>query len=312
MLQINDFFCGAGGMGLGFQQAGFEIAGAWDWDTFAVKSYAENVGSHVKEANISEMSASDVPSVHVWTFGFPCQDLSIAGEQAGLEGSRSRMFFEIMRLLDDTPDSQKPDVILAENVEQLKKYLPRLEQEYAKRGYRMTYVLYNSKYWGVPQNRERYFVVGTRSDKPFVFADEQRSHVPKLSCILESEVASKFFLPSERTAKIVKAVKQRHSDIVLFGRMQHYKNDQMNRIYDVNGIAPTLLVVSGGGRQHKIYDPAYDAVRYLTPREYFRLQGFSDDYKFVCYDTQLYKQAGNAVTVSVAKAVAEAIGGYLK
>ena len=78
-LRVNDFFCGCGGMGLAFQKAGFEIAGAWDYDKHAVQSYRENVGNHVQKADIREMKWSDIPRADVWAFGFPCQDLSVAG-----------------------------------------------------------------------------------------------------------------------------------------------------------------------------------------------------------------------------------------
>jgi DNA (cytosine-5)-methyltransferase 1 len=103
MFTVNDFFCGCGGLGLGFIQAGFKIQKAWDFDKYAVQSYRENVGDHVIQADITKMTYQDVPGANVWAFGFPCQDLSLAGKQAGLfEGKRSGLFFEIMRLLDET------------------------------------------------------------------------------------------------------------------------------------------------------------------------------------------------------------------
>lgn len=81
---VNDFFCGCGGMGVGFLNADYKIAGAWDFDKYAVQSYDHNVGHHVKQADIKEMTWQDVPFAHIWAFGFPCQDLSVAGKQAGL------------------------------------------------------------------------------------------------------------------------------------------------------------------------------------------------------------------------------------
>lgn len=107
-LAVNDFFCGAGGMGLGFKQAGFTIAGAWDFDKFAVATYNANVGNHVQQKDIREMTYLDVPQATVWTFGFPCQDLSVAGKMAGLyEGKRSGLFFEVMRLLDEIRERER-------------------------------------------------------------------------------------------------------------------------------------------------------------------------------------------------------------
>ncbi|MDD2960075.1 MAG: DNA cytosine methyltransferase [Lachnospiraceae bacterium] len=134
MYTLNDFFCGCGGLGLGFQNAGFKIVGAWDFDKYAVQTYRENVGDHVVQADIQTLHIEDIPKADAWAFGFPCQDLSVAGKQAGLKlecmacgekwevnyddytgenvcpvcggtetkaGSRSGMFFEIMRLIEE-------------------------------------------------------------------------------------------------------------------------------------------------------------------------------------------------------------------
>jgi DNA (cytosine-5)-methyltransferase 1 len=207
---VNDFFCGAGGMGLGFKQAGYEILGAWDFDKYAVETYRHNVGDHVEQADVSEMTWQDLPVADVWTFGFPCQDLSYAGNRAGIfEGKRSGLFFEIMRLLEEIEEvrgmDSLPKIIMAENVKGLKNYLPVLEEEYNKRGYKMYYKLLNSKFWGVPQNRERYFVVGLRKDieGDFEFPVQQEDFVPRLSSILEDEVEERFYLTGERADKVI-------------------------------------------------------------------------------------------------------------
>jgi DNA (cytosine-5)-methyltransferase 1 len=236
--KVNDFFCGAGGMGLGFKNAGFEITGAWDFDKYAVQSYRHNVGDHVKEMSVLDMTPEDVPASDVWTFGAPCQAFSIAGKQLGMDfkctncgnveqmegediidrnticskcGSKSEpkdirgiLFFEIMRLLKYRT-REKPPIILLENVKGLKKFLPVIRYEYEKRGYKMYYALFNSKFWGVPQNRERYFVVGVRNDisAAFDFPEQQEEFIPKLSSVLETNVDEKFYLPDEKAKVII-------------------------------------------------------------------------------------------------------------
>ena len=85
MYTVNDFFCGCGGLGLGLQQAGFKILKAWDFDKFAVQTYWENIGDHVEQADIKELHIEDIPKADAWAFGFPCQDLSVAGKQAGIK-----------------------------------------------------------------------------------------------------------------------------------------------------------------------------------------------------------------------------------
>lgn len=239
MYTVNDFFCGCGGLGLGFKQAGYTIAGSWDFDKYAVQTYRANVDSNVIQADITTMTISDIPYADVWTFGFPCQDLSVAGNQAGMllkckdckevyevrdpniapsavqcpkcnstsyePMSRSGLFFEIMRLLDEAESQKRPKILMAENVKALRPYLPILEAEYAKRGYRTYYTMYNSKFWGVPQNRERYFVVGVRNDLKgdFIFPDEQHEDVPKLSSILETEVDEKYYISDDKAKVII-------------------------------------------------------------------------------------------------------------
>ena len=240
-LKVNDFFCGCGGMGIAFKNAGYEIAGAWNFDKYAVESYRANVGDHVQKADIKELHQADIPQADVWAFGFPCQDLSVAGKQRGMilkcedcgeeieinpeeytgnticpkcsgnnfkAASRSGCFFEIMRLLEETEREREhamPAVIIAENVRGLRPYLPVLRLEYERHGYTAHIEMFNSKYWNVPQNRDRYAVVGTRNKKnlSFTFPKEQHEFVPKLSDYLERDVPEKYYLPDEKAQTII-------------------------------------------------------------------------------------------------------------
>ena len=246
-LKVNDFFCGCGGLGLAFQEAGYEIVGAWDFDKFAVETYRENVGGHVQKADIKELHQADIPQADVWAFGFPCQDLSVAGKQKGMilkcqdcgevveinpeeytgentcpkcsgkdlmAESRSGCFFEIMRLLEETEREREeamPAVIIAENVRGLKPYLPVLCMEYERHGYTAHIQMFNSKYWGVPQNRERYAVIGTRNKLglSFKFPEEQHEFVPKLSDFLEKDVPEKYYLSDEKAQTIIQQALQK-------------------------------------------------------------------------------------------------------
>jgi DNA (cytosine-5)-methyltransferase 1 len=439
-MKINSFFCGAGGFDLGFIQAGFEIVGAWDFDKYAVESYRHNIGDHVFQADVSKMKGEQIPKANGWLFGFPCQDISVAGKQKGMiKGeTRSGLFYEIMRLLGEVSD--KPEWILAENVKAVNKFIPTIEEEYDKAGYRLVSPqLYNSKYWGVPQNRERYFLLGIRKDldKQFVFPEQQTAFIPKLSSVLEENVDEKYYIDDLKAAKIIEQaieglkVKQatkkgydiavegdsinishpnsktrrgrvgkqvaqtlltgteqvvvmasrgRYNEegkieqnyelnnegitntltsvqkdnylleqpkIEMIGLLDMKANETVRRVYDPEGLAPTLTTSEGGHRQPKILtvgntNPSgrgmngqvYHSeglaptcttnkgegvkivtpqfrVRKLTPREYARLQGFPDSYEFVVSNSQGYKQMGNAVTTNVAHAIAKAIGEQL-
>lgn len=162
-LKVNDFFCGCGGMGIAFKNAGYEIAGAWDFDKYAVESYRANVGDHVQKADIKELHQADIPQADVWAFGFPCQDLSVAGKQRGMilkcedcgeeieinpeeytgnticpkcssnnfkAASRSGCFFEIKEELDGITIGETPEILrdweAAQNAvnDMLSKYAP--------------------------------------------------------------------------------------------------------------------------------------------------------------------------------------------
>jgi DNA (cytosine-5)-methyltransferase 1 len=205
-MKVNSFFCGAGGFDLGFIQAGFEIAGAWDFDKYAVESYKHNIGKHVLQADVSSMKGEQLPKANGWLFGFPCQDISIAGKQKGMvKGeTRSGLFYEIMRLLGEVSD--KPEWILAENVKAVKKLIPVIEQEYDKAGYTLVSPqLYNTKFEFLPQNRERFFLMGLRKDlaKSFVFPQQQTDFIPKLSSVLEENVDEKYYIDDLKAAKII-------------------------------------------------------------------------------------------------------------
>ena len=250
-LTVNDFFCGAGGMGVGFRNAGFEIKFACDFDKYCVETYRHNVGNHVVQADIKTLTYSDIPKASVWTFGFPCQDLSYAGGRAGFEFSckecgtqwkhesgnrnlpicpkcgsdkfvavtRSALFFEMMRLLEETKENAPdnlPMVLVAENVKGLKNYIEILREELLKHGYKAYVELYNSKYFDVAQNRERYYIVAVRKDLPdkFIMPDRQEDNpVPKLSEFLDTNVDEKFYIADDKAQAIIAQALERLDEL---------------------------------------------------------------------------------------------------
>lgn len=320
MVTVNDFFCGAGGMGLGFKQAGFTINASWDFNPHAVKSYKENVEEHVLQSNILDMTEEDVPDADVWAFGFPCQDVSVAGKGKGIvKGeTRSGLFYEIMRLLQEKGDNGKPlpQIIVAENVEAVRHSLPLIEAEYNKVGYRMYYEKYNSMHHGLAQSRERYFIVGVHRsiEHHFIFKEEDTSLIPLLSSILEKEedVPLKLFSSEENAALIVEQAKSRvditgvHACITP-GRVNKRQNGRRAKPAE----EPMYTLTTQDLHGVIIVGEDKTVVRKLTPTEAMRLQGFPEDYKQVVSPTQIYIQMGNAVSVPVAKFVAEQIKDFL-
>jgi DNA (cytosine-5)-methyltransferase 1 len=309
---VNSFFCGAGGFDLGFIQAGYKVAAAYEWDKYAVESYKANIDKNIEVTDITTLTGPDIPRASVWTFGFPCQDLSQAiTDNIGLfEGNKSSMFFQIMRLLGEV--AEKPSIILAENVAGLKPYLGVLEEEYKKAGYRMYYTRYNSKSFGLAQSRDRYFVIGVREDieREFTFPYVNVS-AAKLSDILESEVAAKLFIDDSKAEGIIgnEFPAPMENEIKVIGHIDIKGHDLIKRVYHIEGISPTLNACTGGNRQPKVLID--NKVRKLSPREFARLQGFRDSYKQVVSDSQFYKQMGNAVSVPIAHTIATRIKHFL-
>lgn len=322
-LIVNDLFCGGGGFGIAFKKAGWEIAGAWDWKAFVVESYRYNVGVHVQKADITKMVASDLPYADCYSFGFPCQDLSKNGSKKGLvEGKKSKMFFEVMRLLREKKESNQelPRTLLAENVPGLDKYMDVLTEEFTKAGYRTYISEVVSKYWGVAQNRERRYVVGVRDDikKDFIFPEQQTTYIPKLKNFLDDDVADKYFVtPDDFDSGLLINMGDhyRARQATKKGYDEAYPGDAINvavaksktrRGRRGEEIAQTFLT---GKEQLIVLDDM--RLRWITPREVARLQGFPDDYEIFLPDSQAYFIFGNAVTVNVAEAVANRLKLFL-
>ncbi|WP_044639702.1 DNA cytosine methyltransferase [Risungbinella massiliensis] len=286
-MRVLDLFSGIGGFRLGMEAAGHQAIGWVEIDKHARKSYE---AIHQPEGewthdDIRTIDYRDVPRADIWTFGFPCQDISVAGNQAGFGGERSSLFFAVTKLLRQIKawnPKRMPSYLLIENV---KNFLSvnggwdflLAQAELDEIGYDCEWQLLNSKDFGVPQNRERVFIVGH----------------------LRGRGTRKVF-PLERQS--------REAHCKLAGRLALPGKDQWNRVYDPKGLGPTLTTMQGGRQEPKVTD-GY-RIRKLTPRECFRLQGFPD-WAFDrakengVSDSQLYKQAGNSVTVNVIYEIAK-------
>lgn len=166
-MKFIDFFSGIGGFHSGLEKAGMECVGWCEFDKFAQKSYREiyNTEGLWFSDDVRKVRGSELPRADVWAFGFPCQDVSIAGKQRGIKrGTRSGLFFEIMRLLDEK-ENDKPKWLIVENVKNLLSIdrghgFYTVLCEMAERGYTCEWKVYNTKDYGLPQNRERVYLVG--------------------------------------------------------------------------------------------------------------------------------------------------------
>ena len=192
-LTFIDWFAGIGGFRRGMELAGHKCVGFCEYDKYAVMSYTsmhlitdeqrkyletlplkERQKEILKEEyrngewfadDVRRVYAGDIPRADVWCFGFPCQDISVAGKQMGFQGNRSSLFFRIMYLLGQIPEEERPGILFIENVKNLLSVnggwdFARLLTEMDRGGYDAEWSVLNSKYFGVPQNRERCFIIG--------------------------------------------------------------------------------------------------------------------------------------------------------
>lgn len=430
-MKFIDFFAGIGGFRRGMELAGHECVGFCEFDKFATASYISMhllteeqrktledipIKKRQKEIlkeeyrngewyanDIRRVYAGDIPKADCWCFGFPCQDISVAGKQAGFQGNRSSLFFRVMYLVGQLKEEDKPTYLFIENVKNLLSVnggwdFARLLIEMEQWGYDAEWQVLNSKDFRVPQNRERCFIIGhlrgrsTSKVFPIEGTDgensvslnlfgclngrnSQRDRVysgdglaptistkpgentePKVSIKIIGEINSSQdgkILSTDGIANCHSAGHRNNPKIAIpvltpdraekcqNGRRFKDDGEPMFTLtsQDRHGVAIDPLGVLRNIRTEYGKEVAntldtscnqgvfvqvseelvvyavwyekykcYIAIRKLTPKECFRLQGWSDDYfekaQFVNSDSQLYKQAGNGVTVTVIEAIA--------
>ncbi len=304
-----ELFCGIGGFRYGLEKAGWKCVWANDIDKHACTVYRNHYGSaELVEGDIRNINAADIPNHTLLVAGFPCQSFSIAGKREGFEDTRGTLFFEVARIIQ----AKRPNFVLLENVKGLLSAqegycFARIIQTLDEMGYDVQWQVLDSKYFGVPQHRERVFIIGHLRDK-----------------------CTRQIFPIGTTSKM--ANRKGEPQIML----AHDSPSEIQRIYDINGIAPTIHRKTGGSQEVKIaiqpcltpkrmkrrqngrrfkndgepmftltnqdiHDIKLDkAIRCLTPKEYERLQAFPDNWTNPTNsDLQRYNMCGNAVTTKV-------------
>lgn len=306
--KLVSLFAGIGGLDLGFEFAGFDCIWANDFDKAACQTYRANVGSQIVEGDI-RLVKDQIPDHDVLIGGFPCQPFSTLGKLQGFEDKQNRgtLFFEIM----DIAAKHDTKVIVLENVKNITTHnkgmtFARIQEEMDKAGYYFNWQILNSQDYGIPQRRNRVFMVCFNKkyfkNSPFEFPQKELSTITTQD-LLDKNVEEKYFL-SEKISHtilgmgtkgyIVKPTIDLPISKTLTATMHkmhrasqdNYVTDQVNFDRNVTD------------KKNKIN------VRKLTPNECRQLQGFPSDWKQVVADGQAYKQFGNAVTVNVAYKVA--------
>ncbi|WP_182489032.1 DNA (cytosine-5-)-methyltransferase [Bacillus altitudinis] len=299
-----DLFAGIGGIRLAFQKQGVKSVFASEWDKFSVKTYKANYGE-TPAGDITLIDEKDIPDHDILLAGFPCQPFSQAGLKKGFEDTRGTLFFDIARIIKE----KRPKAFLLENVKQLKGHdkgrtlrtiIQILENEL---NYTVFYKVLRAADFGVPQNRERIYIVGFYN--PLIgneidFEFPKPTHEPtRVGDILESDVDEKYTI-SDRLYQGHLRRKEEHKKkgngfgFSLFNAESPYTNTISARYYKDGS---EILIDQGVSKNP----------RKLTPRECARLQGFPDNFIIPVSDTQAYRQFGNSVAVPVVEAVAKEI-----
>lgn len=298
-----DLFAGVGGIRLGFERAGFETVFANDFDPYCKPTYDLNASIQLTVGDIAKIKSSSLPAFDVLLGGFPCQPFSIAGYRRGfLDTGRGDLFFEIVRILRD----KKPTAVFLENVKNLKshdggKTFKIISDALADLGYHVKVQVLNSmKYGNVPQNRERVYIVGFKSEKTLEMFDfpEPIKLSKTIADMLDGEVDKKYYYNDQPLYKKLNEMIKSRSIVYQWRRIYVRENK--------SGVCPTLTANMGMGGHNVPLIKDSKGIRKLTPRECARLQGFPESYKIPqdLPDTKIYKQFGNSVTVSVIERVA--------
>lgn len=304
--RVGELFAGIGGIGLGFQQAGFTLEWANEIDKKACVTYSSNFTHLLINEDMIKVDPTILPVIDILTAGFPCQAFSIAGYRKGFNDDRGKLFFDILRYIEIL----KPKILFLENVKNLKSHgngetFKIIQKELKEKGYYIKHkVLNTAHYSNIPQNRERLYIIGF-NDKNianrFEFP-EPLNNTKNIRDFLETNVDDKFYYTNTKYYSHLKE-QMKNINTTYQWRRTHVRQNKSN-------LCPTLTanMGSGGHNVPLIIDENND-IRKLTPRECARFQGFPDSY--ILPETlpisALYKQLGNSVSVPVVSEIAKNI-----
>ena len=309
-----DLFAGIGGFRLALESLGAKCVYSNEWDIHAKQVYAANFGD-TPEDDITKVDEKSIPDHDILCAGFPCQAFSISGKQRGFEDSRGTLFFDVARIVKE----KMPKVVFLENVKNFSthddgKTLQVVKATMAELGYTFHQKVLNAANYGVPQKRERIYMVCFRNDltvapfkypKPFA----PTKHVEDF-LLNDEALVEKLYV--DRTDTYYNGISDdRYSSTsIRLGIVN--KGGQGERIYSTKGIAITLSAYGGGIFAKTGGYLVNGRPRRLHPRECARFMGYPDSYIISKNPNQAYKQFGNSVVIDVLQYIGIEIGNSLK
>lgn len=292
-----DLFAGIGGMRLAFERAGGKCVFSSEWDKFAQLTYQSNFGE-TPHGDITKIPTRDIPKHDVLLAGFPCQPFSHAGLKKGFSDTRGTLFFDIARIIEE----RKPSLVLLENVKGFKNHdggrtFKVIQETLDGIGYNVFAKILNASDFGLPQNRERIFIVCVNRKKvksrDFKFPEPSNAKT-RVGDILEKRVNEKYVLSDKLWNGHKRRLKEHRAKGNGFGYSlftpDSTRTSTISARYYKDG-SEVLIATRGNPRK-------------ITPREAARLQGFPETFKIPVSDTQAYKQFGNSVAINVISAIA--------
>lgn len=302
-----DLFAGIGGFHNAFKSFGANCVFTSEIDKYASKTYFNNFGI-LPEGDITKIDEKDIPSHDILCGGFPCQAFSISGKQKGFDDTRGTLFFDILRIVN----YHKPEIILLENVKNFEKHdggntLNIVKSSLEEADYSVFYKVLNASNYGLPQNRERIFIVAFRKDykiSKFIFPRPLKKLI-SLNDFLEDNPKNAKVIERD-DIEIYKDLVQNNTLFQVDNKFNKpmqigkvNKGGQGERIYDPRGHAITLSAYGGGvGSKTGLYKIG-NKIRKLSTRECARIQGFPDNFLIDQSPSQAYKQFGNSVPINV-------------
>lgn len=293
-----DLFAGIGGMRQAFEARGGKCVFSSEWDKFAQQTYQANFGEK-PHGDITQIPSSVIPRHDILIAGFPCQPFSHAGLKRGFLDTRGTLFFDVARIIND----RKPSLVLLENVKGFTshdkgKTFATVIAALDELGYNTSSKVLNASDFGLPQNRERIFIVGVNRRKirgvDFKFPKPPKTPV-KVGDILERRVDAKYVLSNKLWSGHKRRLREHRERGNGFGYSlftpSSPRTSTISARYYKDG-SEILIATSGNPRK-------------ITPREAARLQGFPESFIIPVSDTQAYKQFGNSVAVNVVSAIAK-------